>query len=352
MYLKIKQGKYELQMRKINSFVLSLFRYMSEKEKFQEKDFQKFIQRECPGFQDYFDKSEKLQQAVEKYFQEPLYRREKVYLAMKEDVRYEYRIDLTGETLQEQYLEKKLIKKAAKIVSILYREMWKKHRLPDEEEGIQFSDFRRSLYEKNDRHICPVCLGWQDNLEKDGEIDHFFPAAKYPGLCFYPQNLSYMCSICNQKRKKQKDPAEKTALQELYLPYLRCAGEEAGIKVSCGANGRYVKMEPLETAQEIEKPAIEKRLKNYNRIYEVYERWNDRLDGYIKGWLPELMRQNSKEELRNYLEEQKTRKEIHQNNFFVLQAACYAYLSSEGFEALLCEWSKSKEEERQLAEGI
>ncbi len=79
-------------------------------------------------------------------------------------------------------------------------------------------NFGKALQEENQIFICPYCQRnyisiFDNETSLKGyiapDLDHFFPKSKYPFLAATISNLIPVCSVCNQRLKKDKDTYTK-----------------------------------------------------------------------------------------------------------------------------------------------
>jgi hypothetical protein len=93
-------------------------------------------------------------------------------------------------------------------------------------------------------NVCPACDGtWMERTSTGvlGSIDHFLPRSCYPALSVHPVNLLPICSTCNEKIKKNKDPLSEVhtrTLPETFHSYFRPA--RSIIQVQIGASWTIV----------------------------------------------------------------------------------------------------------------
>ena len=97
--------------------------------------------------------------------------------------------------------------------------------------------YSETLKKNPSLHVCPACDGtWMEKTSTGilGSIDHFLPRSSYPALSVHPVNLLPICSTCNEKIKKNKDPlSEKHSrtLPETFHSYIRPAKDIVQVQV-------------------------------------------------------------------------------------------------------------------------
>lgn len=142
----------------------------------------------------------------------------------------------------------------------------------------------------NALEVCPACdgprpdriqkqLGTGENLRVErrisGNLDHFFPKAKYPFFSIHYANLVSVCEACNMSFKKEEDPVDsKNSTQPLvntFLPYLNPAMDNIEVKVTRNKEGVHL---PSITEKD---GTSSRRIDNLNRVFKLEERWDDRL---------------------------------------------------------------------------
>ncbi|MBV9614492.1 MAG: hypothetical protein JO031_03445 [Ktedonobacteraceae bacterium] len=120
-----------------------------------------------------------------------------------------------------------------------------------------------------------------EDKEKDlSDIDHFFPKSLYPFFAMHPFNLVPLCTDCNEKVKKQKDPLElgdqgKEVLSRTFLPFVNPAVPKIEVCVFRNENGkRIISIHDKEQANS-------PRVRNLDRVFKLKRYWNGRLDRMI-----------------------------------------------------------------------
>lgn len=178
----------------------------------------------------------------------------------------------------------------------------------------------------NDLEVCPACDGPRpDRIQKQlgkgkklrvetriaGNLDHFFPKAKYPFFSIHYANLVSVCEQCNVRFKQEEDPVDpENSTQPLvhtFLPYLNPAMDNIEVKVTRNKEGVHL---PTLTEKE---GTSSRRIDNLNRVFKLEARWKDRLRYVIEkilntvsGEVRRLQRKTNKlneQELRDILQD-------------------------------------------------
>lgn len=97
--------------------------------------------------------------------------------------------------------------------------------------------YSETLKKNPSLHVCPACDGtWMEKTSTGvlGSIDHFLPRSSYPALSVHPINLLPICSTCNEKIKKNKDPLSEIhfrTLPETFHSYIRPARDIVQVQI-------------------------------------------------------------------------------------------------------------------------
>ena len=139
--------------------------------------------------------------------------------------------------------------------------------------------------------LCPACLELlsgpiEDDAGKQKSLvdcDHFLPKSIYAPLAVHPFNLTFICSTCNSRLKRAKDPLHLNAassaprrpgmLRESFIPYLRPGLDE--IELEFNRHKWVVKVVGKSGV-----PYADKRAENFDRIFELSQRWSDYLSSF------------------------------------------------------------------------
>lgn len=341
MYKRQHMARDAARMREIHHFVLEIFHYFAQNEVLQKKNFIKFMGRDGQWFAECYARREKLQKLLKALEGVALPERAGLYEAMRTDALFPLHEGDEAFVFQESRLDRELVRTAAELTAYLYEEVFAASGFPSDGDLFRYGDLKKQLGEANGRYFCPVCLRNEDNLEKTGHIDHFFPKMKYPALTFHPENLTLICMQCNGNiGKGAKNPMDGTNLTELYLPYVRGAEGEMRITVQTGGeSGHEVRLQPDSFESK-----TAKRIGNDDRLFCLTSRWNERVDGYIDRSLTDAREMDTASDVRSFLKNkaQAKRREADRHPDMLVEAACFEYLSSAGEKAFLKAWEMDK----------
>jgi hypothetical protein len=152
--------------------------------------------------------------------------------------------------------------------------------------------------------ICPACLGLleppakkkraENVFQKRSLVDceHFFPKSLYPPLIIHPNNLVFVCQVCN-KYHNNDDPThlsplaqpEAGALRKTFIPYQRSGlANRASKKLQADevklqfdlVNPKKQFVSFVSNSQDIF--ALD-RANNFDRVYGISERWGKLVPG-------------------------------------------------------------------------
>jgi hypothetical protein len=138
------------------------------------------------------------------------------------------------------------------------------------------------LNEQDEIYVCPGCDGNPPEVDADRrvyeDVDHYFPKSIYPFLSVHPQNLTPLCSHCNQRFKGQKDPLELDdgtfiSLSEACHPYLHNVREEVSIRFERRDNELHLKLVATDNCHE-------NRLRSIKYLIQLESRWDGDLQEY------------------------------------------------------------------------
>jgi hypothetical protein len=206
---------------------------------------------------------------------------------------------------------------------------------------------------------CPGCLEAEIAQAGDGaqmtiDCDHTLPKSIYGQLAVHPQNLVFMCTPCNGRRKGRADPladarlnrdeqiARRTgagALRKSYLPYQRPALREMKIEFTrAGVT--------LTGATNIAR----ERIANLDRVLGVTRTWSDvlpRAEREMFEELQELRRRATTQSVKDVLTgiERRGRGAPEQLRHGVFLRSRYAaHLKEQHLDALVEEWRRKADE--------
>ena len=183
--------------------------------------------------------------------------RQDLLKAFKNDIQFETRMDAPTFALQYPGLPIEVRKWAKPLLGAFYETLLERGVLKlTDGSGVRLDRHYVELgfFESNQNILaCPACLESALLKPRDGkpstnDCDHFLPKSKHGPLAVHPQNLAFICTVCNSRRKGQQDPlagpnGDETrtpstragALLGTYLPYHRPPGDELKLEFSRGA---------------------------------------------------------------------------------------------------------------------
>lgn len=193
-------------------------------------------------------------------------------------------------------------------------------------------------------NVCPACDGLRPVEIKEeihADTDHFLPRSLYPFLAVHPYNLVPICIECNRIIKNATDPIDDNTHEPLFhtfYPYTNPAitTTKVYIKIkmerSSALNGAKNTVKILDSTSK-----HPRRVASLNRVYELEERWLDRLDNQKKAIMgglrsrgkdmkrhnPSLTEAQLQNELRMYLKEKlkEVKEEIRKTPFSLIQGS-------------------------------
>lgn len=169
----------------------------------------------------------------------------------------------------------------------------------------------RRANQHNDMVLCPACLEELDapmgaglynqdfphNARSLVERDHFFPKSIYSPLVLHPSNLVLIHAHCNQKKKAAKNPIikddkDQLLLSDSYTPYHTSVlknGIADDIELRFKSAGQQDNIFPnLYTQVRIGSNA-DKRVKNFDRLYDLALFWSSQLQIYVQKIIGEVI---------------------------------------------------------------
>lgn len=354
MYLKLKKGKLENEMREMNRLVLEIFRYLSAAVRLNRRAFEASLKPEDRWLMGYY---KGLAPKLQSLMKEPMSHRQIIYDALKHDMEFDLHTGDNSFRFQERGLSPKQTEKVKALVLHLYEQLFYKGKTRAFGKNFSYGEFKEGLFPGNRGNVCPACLGYQNDLKTYGEADHYLPKARYPGLIFHPANLAVICGECNGFRAKgERDALEQGNLTEVYFPYLRAAEEESKLSVLGEGGKRYLGLVPAAAQTGAGKQAagsVTKRIENLEQLFHLRERWESRLLNCITeqaAWLKEFY--DPAEAERSLREESmRTGLKAAEHKYLLPEAACLEYLCGSGLEVILMERQRRREEKRKLAEN-
>ena len=157
---------------------------------------------------------------------------------------------------------------------------------------------------ENIRHICPVCMQTVTDARWEEHIEHYFPKAFIPCLALHPNNLYFICGVCNGKRykgdKKYSDKGN-TDIRKIFLPYSDTVKDKVTIKFEHKMKEDTIDFIPADKNEDY----IEDKIETFNYYFNLPQRWSKSLKRYNMTAYRKYKRQNpaDKEELKDMIED-------------------------------------------------
>lgn len=341
MYLKLQESILKTEMENINKTILHIFKCIADHRHPDINILKASLGTDESWVITYYHSQKSMRNAVEKLLEEPQHVRRQMYDILKHDMEFEKH----AADKDFEFLEKELsVSQRNEIKSLMkhiYQNIFQRNKMP-----LSFENYRDSLYKKNKNNICPACLGYERNLQRYGEIDHYFPKNKYPALILHPVNLAGICRECNSlKVKGNKDPLRNANLAEIYIPYLRAAEEETRICVTGRGGERVLGLRPVSGQKQ-----VEERIKNFDVLFDLSSRWTMQMYNKIKEefLLTEHCMNEAEVEAELVKIAGEERRKAVALKQYALDAACSEFLITEGKHAFMEEWKKRREEKEKM----
>ncbi|MED3541308.1 hypothetical protein ABEX53_10515 [Bacillus toyonensis] len=282
MLLPKKKSAYHDQLEKISNFIIRLLEFSIKYKMYNESKFLTYFREEGTW---YLTKSKSIKGPVLSGFLglfelniEDRKRLLKVYL---NDIQFQKLYKSEDYELESYSLEENLRTTLNNFLVPFYQNIFNNSGF-QKIEGLSHSPFSRKEFLKgykltNEKSIqvCPICCGkiiWTDNMNHS-ELDHYFPKSIYPALAIAADNLVPMCNDCNTKAKLGKNPLNnngKGAIRNAFIPYVHSGIDEITINYLLGEKSKFeVEILPNDPADEF----VKLRIKNFDRIYNIRERW-------------------------------------------------------------------------------
>jgi hypothetical protein len=139
--------------------------------------------------------------------------------------------------------------------------------------------------------LCPFC--GLTTLEKDSsnhrdDFDHYLPKEKYPFNAVNLKNLLPMCSDCNKKWKKTKNPIFKEKAKKAFY-YFGTIEPNFDIKIII--NELNINNNICDVIIEFQSPTMQDEVDSWNRLFSLSIRYIDNVICHNKiglGWIREI----------------------------------------------------------------
>jgi hypothetical protein len=282
--------------------------------------------------------------------------------AVRNDRQFDVNVDSQSFRFQYPGLPAHVRKRSKLLLAAFYDTLLKNGFLVTRNDGTTLVVDRRLLeqgfFERNKGiRACPACMEVEISLAPDDaatttDCDHYLPKTLYGPLAIHPQNLVFICMLCNQRRKGQHDPlvgsgsshiqieqrTEAGLLRRRYLPYRRSAWSELRIKF---AREGVTLTADTDLARE--------RVANLDRVFELASVWSDVLPRAEREMFEELDGPPTKNSVKAVLDNTESRgqgvpEQLKQGAFLRGQYA--AHLRKNHLDVLTKEWQRKSEERR------
>lgn len=346
MYLKLQKGTMDSQMLELCELVLRIFKYLSTAKRLNCKSFEKALGTDGQWLMAYYNK---LLPLLREIMQESETERQKIYLALKTDMQFEKVVNNESFEMSEKKLSDRQRQKVKALILYLYEDLFYKGKAKVKSGVFSYHAFKDGLFDNNSKTVCPACLVYKHNLSKEGDVDHYLPKVKYPGLIFHPLNLAVLCKDCNSRIfKGEKDPLQHANLTEVYLPYLRAAEEETKLAV-VGTGGNY-EMRILPTVSPKQVAKVEKRIENLDGLFKLRERWSESIKYHMEEETIRLKKYTTWEEAEQALKEHisDTKDIALEHKYRLIDVACLEFMHGDGMDIIKDDWQRRQEEKRKM----
>jgi len=196
--------------------------------------------------------------------------------------------ELCNGTLKPIYLNKlpRLVEDKMKPLLVdFYEDLLEKAKVPGTKKN-----YYEKLVEENEFKDCPCCgltyfeLKDSDNREA---FDHYLPKAHYPFASINFQNLVPLCYKCNSDRKKAKDPIEKG--KKAFYPF-STANHLIQINITIDKTKDLRSL--LRKDLKVEFVGDTDKIKTWDRLFAINERYNDTSRDMLKSMLRKIKRRH------------------------------------------------------------
>lgn len=133
--------------------------------------------------------------------------------------------------------------------------------------------------------VCPVCIQPVTNMQREGNVEHYFGKKWIPCLALHPYNLYITCPACNQIYKGAKKPLYRgePEIRKIFLPYLDLVRDRTKMEFSHGLKTDQVKLSPADNSESY----IDEKIEAFDGIFQLEERWSGLLETYYTSWKEE-----------------------------------------------------------------
>jgi hypothetical protein len=281
--------------------------------------------------------------------------------AIKNDRRFDQNVDSNSYRLQYPGLSARIREHATPLLVAFYERVRSRGIAVLSEGGdelmINREMLERGFFERNAGiRACPVCMEAEIALSAEGaasttDCDHYLPKYLYGPLAVHPQNLVFICLLCNQRRKGRRDPLTGLganaararriaagALRTSYLPYRRPALPE--LKVTFTREGVTLGAET---------PSACERVANLDRVFGLARAWGEVLPRAEREMFEELKAPPTKKAVKAILMDTEQRGQgpsEHLKQGVYLRSRYATHLREDCLGALTSEWRRKAKELR------
>lgn len=279
-------GNHRDDLNHINDYLLSFFQFAAQTRNpnFYKKEWIDFAGPEGEWFYGLYEetskKAEKLRSSIQGIFELDPSRRQVIFSAIEHDMQFaEDSVSFQFESILLEKEEKKLIQE---FFEYFYEEVLKFshfHLKGLSEKNYGRAEFADHFFEGENKtlmYICPVCLQTVTNLRKEGHVEHYFGKKWIPCLMLHPNNLYFICPICNTVYKKKIKPLYKgdPEIRKIFLPYKDTVRDRTEMEFSHGLRTDRVKLNPAN----IKETYIDEKIEAFDKIFQLEERWSGLLE--------------------------------------------------------------------------
>lgn len=122
------------------------------------------------------------------------------------------------------------------------------------------------------RYICPVCMQTITDARWEEHIEHYFSKAFIPCLALHPNNLYFICGVCNGKRykgdKKYSDNGNRN-VRKIFLPYVDTVRDRVKLEFEQGKEKDTVKFIPADEKEAF----IKEKIEIFDYFFQLPQRW-------------------------------------------------------------------------------
>jgi hypothetical protein len=153
-------------------------------------------------------------------------------------------------------------------------------------------DYYEKLIKANEYKYCPCC-GMTDIEQEDSKyreaFDHYLPKAHYPFASINFENLVPLCYKCNSDRKGEKDPLEGN--RKSFYPF-SSGKHNIDLKFAIDKTKDLSALERSDLKILFISDGNDEKLKTWDTLFEINDRYNDMTRSFIKAHLRKIKRRH------------------------------------------------------------